>query len=104
MDRDRVISAVEVEGLIADGHIIVIYEDLVLKLDSWLERHPGGSLAIQHMVGRDSTDEIKAYVLSPPPPKKKKTGLSYPPNKRDLVFSWTVHYLPAPAAPEYGGS
>jgi len=44
--------------LIADGQTIVIYEGHVLKLDSWLWKHPGGQLAIQHMVGRDATDEI----------------------------------------------
>lgn len=64
MDRDRIISPLEVEGLIADGHTIVICEDLVLKLDSFMKRHPGGDLAIKHMVGRDATDEIKAYVPS----------------------------------------
>ena len=58
--RDQVLSPRVVEDMIANGHTIVIFEDVVLKLDSWLDRHPGGSLAIQHMVGRDATDEIKA--------------------------------------------
>ena len=49
-----------VEGMIADGHTIVVFEDLVLQLDSWLDRHPGGRLAILHMVGRDATDEMHA--------------------------------------------
>lgn len=61
--RDRTITPCEVHDLIADGHIIVIYQDYVLKLDSWLEKHPGGSLAILHMVGKDATDEIDAYVI-----------------------------------------
>lgn len=60
MGRDRVWSPREVEGLIADGSTIVIFQDHVLKLDSWLDRHPGGRLAILHMVGRDATDEIMA--------------------------------------------
>lgn len=47
--------------MIADGDIIVIFQDFVLRLNSWLDRHPGGSLAILHMVGRDATDEITAY-------------------------------------------
>jgi delta8-fatty-acid desaturase len=59
MDRDAVIAPRVVESLIADGQTIVIYEDYVLKLDSWLQKHPGGRLAILHMVGRDATDEIK---------------------------------------------
>lgn len=60
MDRDRLISAREIEGLIADGQLIVIYEGLALKLDNWLDKHPGGHLAIHHVVGRDATDEINA--------------------------------------------
>lgn len=58
MDRDRLLSAREVEGLVADGHLIVIFRDAALKLDSWINKHPGGHLAIHHMVGRDATDEI----------------------------------------------
>ncbi len=44
--------------MIADGHTIVVFEGRVLQLDAWLEKHPGGRLAIMHMVGRDATDEI----------------------------------------------
>ena len=58
MDRDQVLSPQAIQNLIADGHIIVISDDYVLKLDSWLFKHPGGRLAILHMVGRDATDEI----------------------------------------------
>ena len=50
--------------MIANGQTIVIFEDVVLRLDSWLEKHPGGRLAILHMVGKDATDEMKAYVKS----------------------------------------
>jgi hypothetical protein len=64
MNRDKILEPQVVEGMIADGHIIVIFEDIILKLDSWLHQHPGGRLAILHMVGRDATDEIKAYVKS----------------------------------------
>ena len=58
MNRNRTFSRREVEGLIADGHIIVIQEGRVLQLDGWLDKHPGGKLAVLHMVGRDATDEI----------------------------------------------
>jgi sphingolipid 8-(E)-desaturase len=58
MDRSRLLSPREIEGRIADGQIIVIYGHHVLRLDSWLNCHPGGQLAILHMVGRDATDEI----------------------------------------------
>jgi len=60
MDRDRILTPRMVEGMIAEGHAIVMFDGMVLRLDSWLEKHPGGRLAILHMVGRDATDEIKA--------------------------------------------
>lgn len=63
MDRNRLIPAKEIRGLVADGKVIVIYEDYALKLDSWIDKHPGGRLAVLHMVGRDATDEINVYVF-----------------------------------------
>ena len=54
------LSAREVEGLVADGRLIVVYEGHALSLDGWIDKHPGGRLAILHMVGRDATDEINA--------------------------------------------
>ncbi|KAI1264315.1 fatty acid/sphingolipid desaturase [Xylariaceae sp. FL1019] len=59
--RDRIWTPQEVKGMIANGHIIVIFEGAVLRLDSWLRKHPGGRLAILHMVGRDATDEMTVY-------------------------------------------
>ena len=58
MDRDQIISATAIRRLIASGKHIVISEGRVLQLDGWLDKHPGGRLAIKHMVGRDATDEI----------------------------------------------
>lgn len=58
-DRDRILQPDTVADLIAQGQTIVIYQDYVLRLDSWLDRHPGGRLAILHMVGKDATDEIE---------------------------------------------
>ncbi len=51
-------TAREIEGLIAEGADVVIYKHWVLRLNGWLEEHPGGSLVIKHMCGRDATDEI----------------------------------------------
>ncbi|KAJ3958435.1 hypothetical protein N0V92_004995 [Colletotrichum tropicale] len=48
----------QVEGLIAQGRTITIVDQFVLRLDGWLAYHPGGDKAIQHMVGRDATDEV----------------------------------------------
>lgn len=57
--RDQPMSRQAIVNRIADGQAIVIFEDCVLRLDSWLETHPGGPLAIKHMIGRDATDEMK---------------------------------------------
>jgi delta8-fatty-acid desaturase len=57
---ERMVSPKEVEDLIAEGHAIVILNDEVLKLDSWLRYHPGGDKTILHMVGKDATDEVNA--------------------------------------------
>ncbi len=44
---------------IAAGQQIVIFDGLVLRLDGWLSRHPGGETVIRHMVGMDGTDPVK---------------------------------------------
>ncbi|CAI4215657.1 unnamed protein product [Parascedosporium putredinis] len=56
----RVYSRDEVRDLIAHGHKVVIVDQYVLKIDAWIQYHPGGDLAILHMVGRDATDEVNA--------------------------------------------
>lgn len=58
MANQQIISSCEIEALITKGQTIVIYEGYALRLDTWLDKHPGGRLAILHMVGRDATDEI----------------------------------------------
>lgn len=60
MALSRTLSRRVIEGKIAAGHVIVITEGRVLQLDGWLDKHPGGKLAVLHMVGRDATDEINA--------------------------------------------
>lgn len=51
----------DIEVMIAEGRKIILVDDYVLKADAWLRYHPGGDTAILHMVGRDATDEVKAY-------------------------------------------
>ena len=58
MSRNRTLERRAIEGMIAEGRTIVIFEGKVLRLDGWLEKHPGGKLAMLHMVGRDATDEM----------------------------------------------
>lgn len=60
--KDALLSRRYIEGLIAEGKHVIIYEGRVLKVDTWIQFHPGGDKAIKHMVGRDATDEINAYV------------------------------------------
>lgn len=62
--KNRILNRRQIESLIAVGHSIVIVDDKVLKVDSWLPFHPGGDKAIQHMVGRDATDEVHRYVYT----------------------------------------
>ncbi|CAZ83712.1 unnamed protein product [Tuber melanosporum] len=57
---DRMLSRRQVEGLIAEGKTIFIFDGNVVRADAWLRFHPGGDKTILHMVGRDATDEVNA--------------------------------------------
>jgi len=63
--KDAFLSRQEIEGLIANGRKVIIVDGKVLKVDAWLKYHPGGDKAIMHMIGRDATDEVNAYVEAP---------------------------------------
>lgn len=63
MTRQIMVSAHEIEQLIAQGEPVVIHEGYALNISRWIDSHPGGRLAILHMVGRDATDEINMYAL-----------------------------------------
>lgn len=71
----------DIENLIAQGRNIVILDQHVHKVDAWMKYHPGGDKAIRHMVGRDATDEVNAFVpplqsfVSHNPPSKCTTTL-----------------------------
>lgn len=60
--RESFLSRRQIEGMIAEGRTIIVVDGKVLKVDAWLKYHPGGEKSIMHMVGRDATDEINAYV------------------------------------------
>ncbi|GLB36087.1 putative fatty acid desaturase [Lyophyllum shimeji] len=49
--------------ILAGEHLIVYNGHLLRIPPSWLEAHPGGTLALLHFVGRDASDEIEAYHL-----------------------------------------
>lgn len=60
--KESILNRRQIEGMIAEGRSIIILDGKVLKVDAWLKYHPGGEKSIMHMVGRDATDEINAYV------------------------------------------
>lgn len=62
--KERVLSREHVRSLIANGQTVIIVDGYVLRVDAWLPYHPGGDKAIKHMVGRDATDEVNAYVTN----------------------------------------
>lgn len=61
--RETVYTRRQVESMIAEGRTIIIVDGKILKVDAWLTYHPGGDKAIKHMVGRDATDEVNAWVV-----------------------------------------
>lgn len=56
--QSQFVEVADIVRLIAHDQIIVIHEGYALNLTTWINKHPGGRLAILHMVGRDATDEI----------------------------------------------
>ncbi|KAK3703065.1 hypothetical protein LTR37_014676 [Vermiconidia calcicola] len=63
MSETRVFSRREIEARIVAGDTLIIVEDHVLRLHAWQDIHPGGRLVIQHMVGRDATDEVSIHRI-----------------------------------------
>lgn len=59
MGRNDLMTRGDVEDLIARGDVIIIFHDKVIKINSWLPRHPGGELLVRHFIGRDATLEIE---------------------------------------------
>ncbi|KAI5779853.1 fatty acid desaturase [Peziza echinospora] len=59
--KHKLLTESDVQAMVDAGRKVVIKDGLVLSLDKWFGRHPGGEMVILHMVGRDATDEINAY-------------------------------------------
>ncbi|KAL2844450.1 fatty acid desaturase [Aspergillus pseudodeflectus] len=59
--KERVLLPREIEGMISAGQVIVIIDNKVLRLDSWVPYHPGGLKPVQHMIGKDATDEFTIF-------------------------------------------
>ncbi|KAL7751757.1 hypothetical protein RI367_002756 [Sorochytrium milnesiophthora] len=41
--------------------VVFVFKDGVYDVSKWLERHPGGSLALRHMNGKDATDHMRVF-------------------------------------------
>lgn len=59
MGKTDILTRGDIEDRIAKGDVIVIYHDKVIKMNSWLPRHPGGELLVRHFIGRDASVEIE---------------------------------------------
>ncbi|RAL03512.1 fatty acid/sphingolipid desaturase [Aspergillus ibericus CBS 121593] len=60
-EKHPILSSRQIEGLIAAGQHILIIHQKVLRVDSWIPYHPGGHKPIQHLVGKDATDEFTVF-------------------------------------------
>jgi delta8-fatty-acid desaturase len=58
-----ILTRPQIAHQIATGSQIFILDQKVINATTWLKYHPGGQKTIQHMVGRDATDEVTAFVL-----------------------------------------
>ncbi|KAI8144048.1 delta-6-fatty acid desaturase [Fennellomyces sp. T-0311] len=50
----------EIQERVKQGDALFIYEDKVYRVNRFLSKHPGGELAIRHVLGKDVTDEIRS--------------------------------------------
>ena len=60
--KDVILSRRQIEALISEGQSIIIVNQKVLRVDAWIPYHPGGQKVIQHVVGKDATDEFTMLV------------------------------------------
>jgi delta8-fatty-acid desaturase len=62
--RLRILSPADIQRQITDGELIVVHEGYVLNVGAFIDQHPGGRLAMLHMIGRDASDEINMYAAT----------------------------------------
>lgn len=67
-NKDTILSRRQIETLVAQGQSIIIVNQKVLRVDAWIPYHPGGQKVIQHVVGKDATDEFTMLVAESPIP------------------------------------
>jgi len=59
--KETVWTRAMIAASILDGKLLIIYDAKVFDLTQWAPLHPGGALAILHMIGRDATAQINVY-------------------------------------------
>ncbi|KAI7875600.1 delta-6-fatty acid desaturase [Lichtheimia hyalospora FSU 10163] len=59
-----VLTQQQVQERVKQGEALFIFEHQVYKVDRFIHKHPGGELAIRHVLGKDVTDEIRS--MHPP--------------------------------------
>lgn len=61
MGKEDILTRSDIEDLIARRNIITIYQGKVLKMNGWIDKHPGGDLLVRHFIGRDASLEIEVH-------------------------------------------
>lgn len=59
--EDVLYSKERLDAEIASGKLLIVYGTSVYDVTKFIKHHPGGLLPIQHMVGKEATDQINAF-------------------------------------------
>ncbi|KAI8364751.1 delta-6 fatty acid desaturase [Radiomyces spectabilis] len=60
----KIVTEEDLQARLKQGQAVFVFENKVYKVNHFLDKHPGGDLAIRHVLGRDVTDEIRS--MHPP--------------------------------------
>ncbi|KAI9249509.1 fatty acid desaturase-domain-containing protein [Phascolomyces articulosus] len=58
------LTRLDIQERVKQGDALFIFENKVYKVNRFMKKHPGGELAIRHVLGKDVTDEIRS--MHPP--------------------------------------
>ncbi|KIY63396.1 delta 8-sphingoloid desaturase protein [Cylindrobasidium torrendii FP15055 ss-10] len=91
----------EVASRILSGEHLLIFRGAVLRIPQfWLDAHPGGGLSILHYVGRDATDEIRAYHANSIIPMVEKYAIG---TLQEHFYPWDPFLPPVMAGWNFAG-
>ena len=54
-------SLAEIDALLNNGKLLIIFENGVYDISLFSKYHPGGALILSHMKGKDATDAMLAF-------------------------------------------